>query len=163
MLGSIQLVLVSTSCWQYQHDDLNQSWVNVVPNQSWVNVVLPCVTLATFSMAPNTTRKPNTGLMLGQVWPPARNEWDIQTERTHRHKLSGQTEQTKVNQHVPTSSEGRHNYKKVKPYFHFKVSKVFFCSRKKCYFVQCSSLNLTVSTTIVVVLWLNVIILHLFI
>ena len=31
-------------------------------------------------------------------------------ERTHRHKLSGQTERTKVNQHVPTSSEGRHNF-----------------------------------------------------
>ena len=35
---------------------------------------------------------------------------DIQAERMLRHKLSGQTEQSKVNQHVPTSSDGRHNH-----------------------------------------------------
>ena len=42
--GQYPFSLVSTSCWWYQHDALNQSWVNVGP---------PSVTLA------------NTGLMLG--------------------------------------------------------------------------------------------------
>ena len=31
VLGSIHSALVSTSCWRYQHDALNQSWVNVGP------------------------------------------------------------------------------------------------------------------------------------
>ena len=37
VLASIHSVLVSTSCWRYRHDALNQSWVNVG---------LPSVTLA---------------------------------------------------------------------------------------------------------------------
>ena len=37
VLASIHSVLVSTSCWRYRHDALNQSWVNVSP---------PSVTLA---------------------------------------------------------------------------------------------------------------------
>ena len=31
VLASIHSALVSTSCWRYRHDALNQSWVNVGP------------------------------------------------------------------------------------------------------------------------------------
>ena len=37
VLASIHSAIVSTSCWQYRHGALNQSWVNVGP---------PSVTLA---------------------------------------------------------------------------------------------------------------------
>ena len=45
VLASIHSAIVSTSCWRYQHDALNQTWVNV-GHRRW----------PTFSVVPNTTR-----------------------------------------------------------------------------------------------------------
>ena len=112
VLGSIHSAVVSTSCLRYQHDSWNQSWVNVGP---------PSVTLAHIQRGAKHDTVINTGLMLGQRRRRWANISSALSQRlvfdrlklmghTDRENAQTQTERTNVNQHVPTFSEGRHNY-----------------------------------------------------
>ena len=110
VLASIHSALVSTSCWRNRHDALNQSWVNVGP---------PCVTLAhiqrgakhdtvTQYWAQYCRQGANISPALGQrlVFAGVTSAASTSTctiETAGQTERDRHTEQTEVNQHVPTS------------------------------------------------------------